>query len=94
MNTKVKEFLDKTDGVNFESVNDMLDYAKENANVYVSHAPHLNKDLQPMFELVDKSECKNSEMCGDCHKCEYMVDALSENGEIFMYTTLKLVCVY
>lgn len=94
MNKNVQDFIDKSEKQEFHSLEEMLAYAKENANVYDCHAPHLDKDLQPAYELLNKAECKNTDACGNCHQCDYMVDALSESGKIFMYSTQKLVCAY
>ena len=94
MNKNVEKFIENAGKHDFKSMEEMVAYAKENANVYDCHAPHLNKNLQPAFELVDKSECKNEDAGGNCHECDYMVDALSEDDEVFAHSKQKLVCAY
>lgn len=94
MNNKVKEFLDKAEGKEFATYKDMLQFGKENATVYNCVAPHLDENLSPGFNLRNHEECPNKEMCGQCNKCEYFIDALSEDGAIFSYGIYDAVCVY
>jgi len=94
MNNNIKEFIDKSEQQEFHSLQEMLQFAKENANVYKCHAPHLDENLQPSFELLDTKSCKNKEMCGRCSKCDYMVDAISEEGTVFSFGQYDLICVY
>ena len=99
MNVKVQEFFDKTEGKIFDSFEDMINFGRENAKVYKCHAPHLIETLEPAvlrpeLKLVNLDECPNKEMHGECHKCEYMVNVLSEDSTIFAFGTYDLVCAY
>jgi len=94
MNNKVKEFLDKAEGKEFSVYEDIIQFGKENAKVYKCITPHLLKDMNLEYQLRDKSECPNKDMCGKCHECEYMIQAFSEDGTFFSYGIYDLVCAY
>ena len=94
MNKNVQDFVEKSEKQEFHSLEEMMNFARENANVFKCHAPHLDQDLQPSFELLNKDQCQNKEVCGECSKCDYMVDAISEDGTVFSFGQYDLVCAY
>ena len=93
MNEKVEQFFNKSEGIEFNGFEEMLKFGEENAKVYNCVARHLDENLRPEFQLLDSGQCPNEEQCGRCAKCEYMIDALSEDGTIFSHGVYKLVCV-
>jgi len=94
MNNKVKEFMGKVEGKEFTSYEELIQFGRDNAKVYECITPHLDENMGLKYQLRDREECLNKDMCGNCHKCEYMIQAFSEDGTFFSFGVYDLVCAY
>ena len=94
MNEKVKSFIEKAEEKKFNNYEEMIQFGKDNAKVFECIAPHLDKNLNLEFQLRNIKECPDKNMCGKCHKCDYMIQAFSYDGSFFSYGVYDLVCAY